>query len=388
MAESFQIRATVQELMASARESSGVDIVDSAIEEPLHRYLQSLNSEAQLSKTGAEAMEKNLLRLLENRLRMQRDINRHPEINEQKIIRPLFLTGAGRTGSTKLHKMLVASGDFIHLPFWQGYSLSSRSGVRGEDTASRIADAEAFACWFDAQTPVAKLIHSYEAFEPEEETLLLEHVLCGMFLMAFVFVPGYVGWSVQHFREQMEFVKQCLKYLQWQFHDGDTRPWVLKCPIHFGNEALLAEVFPDAVFVATHRNPLNTLSSQASLLEHYHKAYSDADRNQIYGQMMLEGQGMATDGFLASRDRHAELPSLDIGYPELKKDAGKVIEKIYSHAGMTLSATSRQAMREWESANAQHKLGEHKHSLEHFSLTPKMVNERFKAYMERFGALL
>lgn len=383
--KSFEIAATAQQLMAQARAMTGIaDIVDAAIEAPLQRLLASLNSEAELSELGAAAMQARLLRLLCNRLRMQRDFRNHPEIEEQKIVRPVFLTGAGRTGSTKMHKMLAASGDFLSLRFWQGYSLSLRSGDRRESPEPRIQEAAEHVRWFDTQTPQAKLIHAYETFEPEEETLLLEHALCGMYLMAFVNVLGYVQWSAQYFPDQLQFMKQALKYLQWQFHDGDPRPWVFKCPIYFGAEPLLAKVFPDAVFVSTHRNPVSTLSSQASLLVYYRKAYSDAERKQEIGSMMCEGQSMATQQFLASRD--GRLPCLDIGYGEVTKSAESVIEKVYAHAGLALSDRARRAMQEWETQNSQHKLGVHHHSLEEFSLTPESVGSNFAQYRDRFGS--
>jgi hypothetical protein len=77
--------------------------------------LLSFNTEAELNKSGAEGMEALIRRVLRNRLRMQRDLRNHPEISEQKIERPLILTGAGRTGSTKLHKMLWAQ----HRPYYR-----------------------------------------------------------------------------------------------------------------------------------------------------------------------------------------------------------------------------------------------------------------------------
>ena len=385
--ESFQINSSASQLMAKARELTGINDVDSAAEEPLTLYLHSLNTEAQLNREGAAQMEQRILRVLCNRLRMERDFKQHPEISDQKIVKPVILTGGGRTGSTKLHKMLAASGDFKFLPFWQGYGLSTHSGLRDENVGERIAEADEFTRWFDEHAPAAKLIHQYETFEPEEETLLLEHALCGVFMMAFLFIPSFTQWSAPRYKEKMLYVKRTLQYLQWQHHADDSRPWLLKTPIHFANEHLLAEVFPDAVMVATHRNPLNFLSSSISLIEHYHEAYSDARRVALYGQMLFEGHGMGCAAFLQSRDDHPSMQVLDIGYPEVKKSAMKVAEKIYKYAGMDLPDQARNALREWERQNVQHKLGEHKHSLEYYSLTPKMVNERFKGYMERFGQL-
>ena len=116
----FEITSSARQLMAKARAATGIDILDSAIEVPLAQLLKSLNAEAQLTEDGARAFEKRLLRVLNNRLRMERDFRNHPEINDQKIIRPLIMTGAARTGSTKLAKLFSASGDFLYFTCWQG----------------------------------------------------------------------------------------------------------------------------------------------------------------------------------------------------------------------------------------------------------------------------
>ena len=108
----FEITSSARQLMAKARAATGIDILDSAIEVPLARLLKSLNAEAQLTEDGARAFEKRLLRVLNNRLRMERDFRNHPEINDQKIIRHLIMTGAARSGSTKLAKLFSASAAF------------------------------------------------------------------------------------------------------------------------------------------------------------------------------------------------------------------------------------------------------------------------------------
>ena len=212
----FTIDKSAAELMAEARRITGIDIVDSEIVEALTVLLPSLNSEAQLSEEGACTMEQRLLRILCNRLRMFRDYEHHPEINDQKIVRPLILTGGGRTGSTKLHLLLASSGDFKYIPFWQDYTLSLRSGDRSESPAARIRDTEEFVRWFDARAPKARMIHAFDPMEPEEETHIYEQAAFGFYLFAFAFIPSFMQWfATQDFRQHLVFFERALKYLQW-----------------------------------------------------------------------------------------------------------------------------------------------------------------------------
>ncbi|MET0657717.1 MAG: sulfotransferase [Steroidobacteraceae bacterium] len=381
-----RIDLSAPDLMAKARAETGIDLVDAEVEEPLKHLLQALNTEAKLSGRGAAAMTERILRILRNRLRMQRDIAAHPEILEQKIVRPVILTGAGRTGSTKLHKLLASSGDFLHLPFWRGHSLSLITGDRNEDPAARIREADEYVRWFDAHAPQARSIHPFDTFEPEEETLIFEHGNFGGYMIAFAFVPSFIQWTGQHAMAHYAFLKRGLQYLQWQFHADDERRWLLKTPMHFGMEPVLAQVFPDATFVATHRDPLTTLASQASLPTHYYRAYSDAEWARALGPMMLELQTLGMQAFLGGRKDLPQLPTLDIAYSATTRDALSVAERIYNHAGMSgPSDRARAAMRKWENENAQHKHGVHSYSLESFGLDEDTVKNRFREYREQFG---
>src|SRR5262249_34118543 len=70
---SHPLDLTGEQLLAQARHDTGIDIDDVDIVERLDRLTASLNSDAKLSEVGANAMQKRLLRILRNRLRMLRD---------------------------------------------------------------------------------------------------------------------------------------------------------------------------------------------------------------------------------------------------------------------------------------------------------------------------
>ena len=187
----YLISSTSEDLLAKAHLVTGIEeINDHAMISSLDRVLTALNTEAKLSETGATDMESRLLPLLANRIRMLRDFRENPEIEALNITKPIILKGAARTGSTKLHKMLAASGDFKYLPFWQGHSLSLRTGNRNEDPSPRIRDADYYTQWFDRKSPNAKLIHHYETYEPEEELIIYEHSAANPYMQAMVYSMG------------------------------------------------------------------------------------------------------------------------------------------------------------------------------------------------------
>ena len=382
----YQLELTTPELMQRAREMTGIDKVDADIKEALERLVDSPNTEAQLSEEGARHIQIRILTVLTNRLRMQRDYDAHPEIDVQRIVQPHILTGAGRSGSTKMHKVLAASGDFKYLRFWNQYNPSLLTGRRAEDPSERIIGANNFTRWFDERVPLARQIHSYESFEPEEETFLFDHI---RFLINFnithTTAPSYMNWVMgQDMVAQLSDLKQWLKYLQWQFFDEDDRPWVLKNPLYSGMEPILAQVFPGAVMVSTHRDPAARVSSSAGLTFNFKKAYSEVDRSQEVGTGMLDLMAHFANQYVTGREAYSEVKILDIGYRELIKDSDDVVRKIYDFAGRSLPDKVVSNIAAWEEKNRQHKHGVYKYSMEQYGISNEMIQEKFQAYIQRF----
>jgi hypothetical protein len=100
--------------------------------------------------------------------------------------------------------------------------------------------------------------------------------------------------------------------------------------------------------------------------------------------MMLEGLSMGIANFMAGQRTRPDLNLLDVGYTELTKSSQAVTESVYGHARMTLSEPARQAMRTWEQGNAQHKHGLHRYTLEQFSLSRAVIEQKLQTYIERY----
>ena len=381
----WQIPASVPQLLRRARELSGIALVDTGPETALQRLLHSLNNEAQLNDRGAQAIEQRLLRLLCNRLRMQRDIRDNPEILKQDIGPVLLVTGNPRTGSTKLQKLLAASGDFKYLPFWQVHSPALLTGDRHENTAPRIADAETYVRWIAEFAPGAQANHGYGTFEPEEEAIFLEQFIGFIFPSVYAHVPSFLQWwASQDFTAQAEYLKQGLQYLQWQFHDGDHRPWLLKAPMYFGFEEVLDRVFPGSSFVITHRDPANVVPSTANLVHGYRQGFSDVDYRKVLGASFVAGITAGTGLHSAVRERRPDLKFLDISYARLTQDSLGVVADIYARAGKRLEDLARVKMREWEARHAHDGQRPPDYALADFGLTTEMIAKEFATYDRQF----
>lgn len=387
MKSAYPIRLSVDALMAKAREIADVAIVDSAVVEPLTVLVNSMNAESRLHEKGAVAMQKKLLRLLANRLRMQRDFARYPEIAEQKLVGVVVVIGMGRSGTTKTQKVLSASGDFNWLPFWQAYNPALFTGSRDEAPAARIREADEYCRWFDRESPETKLGHSFETFEPEEDTALTEGCFVTPSFLGYSDVPGYLQWlGGQSQLTLFEYLCDALKYLQWQGLASASKPWLLKAPTYYGLENELLTVFPDARFVMTHRSPLQTVPSSCKLIENFRIPFCNAPINPIELTM---GFAMMMDVHINTRKTNPQFKVLDLSFDEVNRSMPNVIEKIYAHAGMRLTEAARARMAQWGSDNPMHKKGGFKYSLEEFGLSADQVTSLMANYLalqdELFG---
>src|SRR5262245_11865669 len=95
------LRLDDRDLLAAARRRTGLeDFGDDDFHAPFGRVIRGLQNEARLTLIGRITARQDILGLLANRLRLQADLKRHPEIGAEPVSQPLFIVGLPRTGST------------------------------------------------------------------------------------------------------------------------------------------------------------------------------------------------------------------------------------------------------------------------------------------------
>ncbi len=88
------IELGLQSLLEKAQANTGLsDFGGDEFREPLGLLIDSLEGEAHLTLMGRLVARGDLLRTLENRLRLVDLFRRHPEIVEQSVARPIFVVG-------------------------------------------------------------------------------------------------------------------------------------------------------------------------------------------------------------------------------------------------------------------------------------------------------
>jgi len=372
-----------ESLMAAARRRTGLsDWGDDSFREPLGILLESLRKDARLNLLGWIIIHESLTKNLVNRLLIQDELKRHPEILQVPIERPLFIVSMPRTGTTLLQNLLSQDQTNRSLLFWELMSPAPSPEPRTRDIDPRIAKAEKILWLSHKLMPEWATMHPMDAKTPEECFPLLENSFVSYSFAFYGVLPRYLKWiEEQDMVPPYRYYRQQLQLLQFRF---PQKRWVLKAPLHMLCLDALLSVFPDACVVQTHRDPLKVIPSACSLVDILQRVICDRVDVDFYAPKWLDFLTSMVEHYSHVRDSADSARFFDVHYKDLVQDPLGTVRRVYEHFGYGYEARFEERMREWLAANPQNKHGTHRYCLEQFGMNPDMVNSRFATYCERF----
>ncbi len=347
---------------------------------PLQRLLRSLHEEEQLSTFGRLAARFDALRCLDNQLALDIAERTDPAIARRRIVRPIFITGLPRSGSTFLHSMLALDPAVAVPRSWQlMYPYPTGSLLAGADNR-RARVARQFAL-FRLLSPELAGMHPLAADAPQECTDITAQVFQSLRFDTIYRIPAYRDWLDQHGHDgAYRFHRRFLQHLDAQA--ASARHWVLKSPDHVFALDALRRTYPDARIVMLHRDPLCVLASVAKLTEILRRPFTrHVDREQIGAEISARWADGA-ERMVAARSSGAQM--LHLHYHDLVSAPMDTISALYDHCGMTLSAEAEARMAEFLRARPRGGYAVHAHRLESFGLEAAALRERFAGYMQTF----
>ena len=374
-------------LITATQKQTGLDDFDSQdFVDRARSWLTCVASEARLSVAGHAIIENIITGWLVNRLVFVDDLKKHPEILDEVVREPIFVTGMPRTGTTKLQRVLAADPTVQSLPFWRILNIAPIRGAGSVQPDPRIALAAGYIDVLKQHYPDFLTAHPAFVDEPEEESFLMETDFQSLANCTRVRAPSY--WrriKDSHSRESIPYLKRALQYVQWQRGGAGKRPWVLKSPLHAGNLDALFETFPDALVVHTYRDPVVALPSNCRIVEVFRgMATDDIDLHEL-GAEQLSVWSDILQRHLQQRGRLDDKRIIDARYDDINNNVLAVIREIYRRRDRVIDPQTGQRINAWEANHPQHQFGQHRYSLERYGLTREGVQSAFAAYRERFG---
>lgn len=364
------------------------DFGEPDVHAPLEILTRSLANEAELSLAGHIVTRGDLIHLLVNRLRLQADRMRHPEIGGERIDRPVFIIGLPRSGTSLLHELLAQDPAHRAPLTWEVRRPSPPPALTDSAHDPRVRKTARELAWFNRLNPRFKSIHPVGAFLPQECIEIFSHTFTSSRFSTTYFVPAYQRWlDARALTPTYAWHKRFLQHLQWR---QEPRRWILKTPVHLFALDTLLRTYPDASIVQTHRDPATAMGSLLDMTAALQRVFSARrDRSRIAGEVARWAAAMEQAMQVRARAQaESATPFIDVAYTELASAPVETVERIYRELGLTLTSEARGNMRAWMAHHPQHRHGVHHYSLAEFGVDAEETAELFQGYLNAFDAPL
>ncbi|WP_052223516.1 sulfotransferase family protein [Novosphingobium malaysiense] len=370
------------------RESGGFGLADAGLCGRVAYMISWINARGPYTPDQTAAMRLQIQHLLANRLSLELDRLRFPQIPQEGIDRPIFVIGFARSGTTLLQCLFAQHPEILTPRAWHSRWISPPPGA-GPVAPGRIAYVERqFDQWLD-MCPGSLQIHPYAdggAYQTIEDEELFTMDFRNAYPSMLYRVPTLDVMVLlgDDAAEGFQFHRKVLQHLQW--NTGHSR-WVCKSGSAQGNLEALFEVYPDAICVWAHR-PIadiyaSNVTARAGSFDAINGGAIDwASQARERAEQMKAG----IDKLMASRmiddPRVIHLP-----FRELSADPVAAIRRISDRAGIEFTPAFEANMRAWleDPANRVDRYGRYPYSYEAFGLDKAWIEELFDGYSERFG---
>lgn len=323
-----------------------------------------------------------LVGTLAARLRAEAGRRARPECHAIAIRRPLVITGIPRTGTTALHKLLSMDPQFQGLEHWLAESPMVRPPRSSWDSNPAYrASVAALEAYFKIM-PEMRKAHDMVADEVEACLDVLRQSFISNHFGASSYIPSYDDWFFR--QDEHASYRRCADVLRLIGADQPDTRWLLKNPGHIAEMQCLLEVFPDALIVQTHRDPVKAIPSLCSTLHMARQMYEgEGARPEVIGPRECAYWRRAvdrTEGQRAARPRQF----LDIDHRQLHADPLGTVRRIYAYFELTLSESTVERMRRWIAASPTSKHGEHRYDAASYGVSEPKIHEIFADYSARY----
>jgi hypothetical protein len=371
-------------IMAEAEQQVGIADSDPKVCSNLARLVEELARTGGLSPEGEALTHRLFVMDQVNRLEGLRWLRDYPEIADEVIEAPVFLMGLPRSGTTYFQYLFDRDPRFRLIRTWESMSPNPPPGFDAASVKQRRSEWAARR----AQQPTFEgfeALHLYDQDGSDECHAFLQQSYGAAGLHNLFRVPGYFDYLMDELdmAESYRVHKRQLQLLQWR---SVAKPWALKYPNHVIAMDAILEIYPDARFVMTHRDPVQTLASIAKMTFNLRGMRTGApvDPHEVgrdmrhFIQRHIERIMEFDRGPLGHKVVHVD-------YYALIADPVMEMRRIHAGIGIATPDAIAQSVGDWHRDNPKNARGRNDYTIEQCGLNGEEVAEQFGEYMQRFS---
>lgn len=372
-------------IIAEGEAITGINDAQPELHANLAALVGSLNQDGRHSAEGRASCRQAILRVVKDRLTLQKWLSDFPAIAEEVIREPVFLTGLPRSGTTYFQYLFDRDRRFRLIRTWEAIMPFPPPGHDPASVATRKAMERQVNNEIRSKVEGFDALHLIDEDGPQECHLFLEYGYGAAGYHNMYDVPGYFDFLMDSLDLEPVYrlEKQMLQLLQWK----TPQPrWALKYPNHVIAMDTILKVFPDARFVMTHRDPVQTLASIAkmtlSLRGTREAAQVDAARVGAQMRHFIRRHIDRIMAFCTGPDAHRVT---HVDYYRVAEDPAAVLGEVHAGIGIDTPDDVREAIAAWRRDNPKGKRGENRYSLEQFGLDEAELRVLFADYISHFN---
>jgi hypothetical protein len=341
--------------------------------EHLRGFLHHIAAVDSLSGVGWLSVHDMIKTRIHNLFHVRRLQSRHPEVRQERIEAPVFVIGLPRTATTLTHKILANAEGGRGPYMWE---MDNIGLPRSEDEEARLRrQTQRRLDQILTLSPSWGRIHPVRADWVEEIYFLLNQSRLHNTMAT---MPEYVAFMRTYdARPDYRFVRDALQILQYR---RPARRWMLKHPDCLAETAAIHDVFPDAKFVWTHRDPHTVMGSMCSMAEslaYLHNRPNSVDPRRI-GRTWLE---ILPDMVERARRERIKMPreaTVDVAYHAMMADPSRYVPDLFEQ--LDLKWTDADERNLDDSLDRPRDQRGHEYSMAHYGLDPAMIDHAFGDY--------
>ena len=385
------IEFSLKGILQFAKNASDVPIHrDEEFFQNLERFLLEGDRRGGFSQAGKKMLAAECANLIVQRSRLETLFGDHPEIADVKIAAPIVIAGIPRSGTTNLSNILSSDSRLRSLSFWESKAPFPSNDpdqivqISEEDRAELgrqvMADMHAL-------MPLSKLMYDISFADAMEELCFMAMAGCPLMYMPQTYTPDWNRWFYNEMdpAKMYSLVKRSLQALNWL--QGQDKRWVLKTPHHLGFLPALADEFPDAHLIVTHRDPASSTISNATM-NAYVLRETHTKPNPMHGyEVAVHMADGMIGGLVRDIDNIGMASATHIHFHDYMADVMGMLESIYDAVDLQFTNQAKEELQAYINA---HPRGRHGGKLAYtperdFGVTRDQVRNRYVDYMEKFS---
>jgi len=373
-AEEGCVGAEPEHLVTRAQERSGLsDFGADGWQEGLAQLVAAVEVDLGGDATAVGTLEEMIVSRLVHRLRVEHWYAEHGDEAAAAVEGPVVIVGLPRTATTALQFLLATDPQFRYARPWEVSAVFPPPELATEaDDPRRLA-----------ATARSSVQHIASVDGPIEDGPLLSLHCHGQELGAPLFTYTR-WWRTADMESTFAYYDRVLRFLHCR---RPPHRWLIKSPLYLFHLTPMAQQFPDARFVFTHRDPAQSLPSTCSTVQDAWRIVVpsvEVDRHDV-GRFILEHYVVGMQRALAARDELGEHRFLDVAQRDVQHDPIGTAERIYAFLDLELGDDVRAAMQTFAAENRPGARGEHTYTAEEFGYTAHGIHDAFGDYLARFA---